>query len=255
MPSNAHLPDPAARLRIAPQLENRWEAHRDNWQRCQNCPLCQHRRNVVLYRGSLPCHVLFIGEAPGITEDSNGFPFTGDAGLLLDQLIDEAWSRAAPANNDLDINKPLDWQDKHWADWGITNIVACVPLTIEQANLDGKSYDTSSGEIRPPTKEEASACSRRLTEIMTLAAPKLIVTLGDVARRFLPKFVGTAISGAPAYSTTAHVKLGGSPPYKVLPLIHPSAILRTEEEEPSRAVLLKKRFILNLSAALEQLTR
>lgn len=39
--------------------------HRAKWNNCTACSLCERRRHVVLYRGDLPCDVLFIGEAPG----------------------------------------------------------------------------------------------------------------------------------------------------------------------------------------------
>jgi DNA polymerase len=38
----------------------------------------------------VPCDVLFIGEAPGESEDAIGIPFIGPAGHLLGRIIDEA---------------------------------------------------------------------------------------------------------------------------------------------------------------------
>ena len=35
-------------------------------------------------------HVMFVGEAPGASEDEQGLPFVGRAGKLLDQLLEEA---------------------------------------------------------------------------------------------------------------------------------------------------------------------
>jgi len=44
--------------------------------------------------GSLSAEVVFVGEAPGATEDELGRPFVGQAGKFLDQLIESlGWQR------------------------------------------------------------------------------------------------------------------------------------------------------------------
>jgi uracil-DNA glycosylase family 4 len=53
---------------------------------------CAGANRVVLVRGSVPCDVLFIGEAPGQSEDVVGRPFVGPAGKLLDRIIEDALS-------------------------------------------------------------------------------------------------------------------------------------------------------------------
>lgn len=42
---------------------------------------------MVIHRGSLRPRVLFVGEAPGASEDRVGVPFVGAAGKRLDQLV------------------------------------------------------------------------------------------------------------------------------------------------------------------------
>ena len=44
---------------------------------CQKCGLCQTRTHVVFGMGSPNAEVMFIGEAPGRTEDEQGLPFVG----------------------------------------------------------------------------------------------------------------------------------------------------------------------------------
>jgi len=55
--------------------------------RCRRCPLGNLRRHPVIHRGSLRPRVLFVGEAPGASEDRVGIPFVGAAGKRLDQLV------------------------------------------------------------------------------------------------------------------------------------------------------------------------
>ena len=50
---------------------------------CTKCDLCLTRKNIVNGYGSLAAELMFIGEAPGYTEDKSGIPFTGKAGLQL----------------------------------------------------------------------------------------------------------------------------------------------------------------------------
>lgn len=209
---------------------------------CQRCPLCKTRKNVVLYRGHLPCDVLFIGEAPGVIEDSNGYPFTGPAGVLLDDLRGEAWSTAFMQGYTEIGRIPT---------WGITNIVACIPRQppeVEYSEELGREVQLSSGAIRPPTKAEAAACAPRLHEIIKLANPKLIVTLGQEAKRYLP-------SGDPhpKIKNGIWVSKDPAPQATVINLLHPAAILRIGEERESDQTLAEKRFVLTLSDALRSL--
>ena len=55
--------------------------------RCRRCPLGNLRTHTVTHRGSLRPRVLFVGEAPGASEDRQGIPFVGAAGKRLDQLV------------------------------------------------------------------------------------------------------------------------------------------------------------------------
>ena len=55
--------------------------------RCRRCPLGDLRQHPAIHRGSLRPRVLFVGEAPGASEDRVGIPFVGAAGKRLDRLI------------------------------------------------------------------------------------------------------------------------------------------------------------------------
>ncbi len=57
---------------------------------CTRCPeLSQTRKTVVFGAGNADADLMFIGEAPGASEDEQGVPFVGRAGKLLDRLLEE----------------------------------------------------------------------------------------------------------------------------------------------------------------------
>jgi uracil-DNA glycosylase len=57
---------------------------------CVRCPeLSQTRKTVVFGAGNADADLMFIGEAPGASEDEQGVPFVGRAGKLLDRLLEE----------------------------------------------------------------------------------------------------------------------------------------------------------------------
>ncbi|HEY6694115.1 MAG TPA: uracil-DNA glycosylase family protein [Solirubrobacteraceae bacterium] len=59
-------------------------------QSCTNCPqLASTRQTVVFGSGNADADLMFIGEAPGANEDKQGLPFVGQAGRLLDTLLEE----------------------------------------------------------------------------------------------------------------------------------------------------------------------
>lgn len=134
--------------RLTPQLEN----HVTEWNSCHKCPLAGNAEHHVLFRGNIPCDLLFIGEAPGTSEDNLGVPFIGRSGKLLDKIIDQAI--------------PSKWNARIL----IANTVACIPLDTE-------------GGIRPPGKDEVAKCLPRLIDLALIAQPFAIVYVGKVASK------------------------------------------------------------------------
>ncbi|MGW8177903.1 MAG: uracil-DNA glycosylase family protein [bacterium] len=124
--------------------------HKLTWESCNMCPLHSFRKQVVLFRGYIPCHILFIGEAPGPGEDVLGYPFIADAGREAEELIETT----LPAR----------------IRYGMTNVVACVPR------------DSRGGKFREPNKHEIAACYPRLREIVGLCKPGVLATIGAVAK-------------------------------------------------------------------------
>lgn len=135
-----------------------WQAHVDGWKDCTRCGLHRTRSSVVLARGSVPCDVVFVGEAPGRSEDALGKPFIGPAGAMLDGIVAEAFVGTA-----LRV--------------AFTNLVACIPI-------DPDDVDAPGGVGEPPD-DAIAACAPRLVEFVRLARPRLIVRVGRHAQHWL----------------------------------------------------------------------
>lgn len=112
--------------------------------RCTKCPLFQTKKNYVPGEGCLNADIMFIGEAPGETEDNFGKPFIGNAGQLLDKLI----GRMGYTREQVFI----------------TNIIKCRPPNN-----------------RDPLTEEVEACKSFILQQIEIVKPKVIVCLGRVA--------------------------------------------------------------------------
>ncbi len=135
---------------------SRYSLHIQTWKHCTACFLHKGRVKVVLGRGKVPCDLVFVGEAPGEQENLSGIPFIGQAGDLLNQII----QRAVPPT----------------VRYAITNLVSCIP---REDNGEGQQ------KAAQPELECIEACTPRLQEFMEIADPKLIVCVGALARDML----------------------------------------------------------------------
>lgn len=132
-----------------------WQQHLATWRECQECGLCAQRGRIVLARGDVPADLLFVGEAPGQSEDVLGLPFVGPAGRLLDQIVE----RSVPKGTTT----------------AYTNLVACFPAEAKQT------------ENHQPTDDEIRSCQSRLREFVEIVRPRLIVTVGQLSTDWTPK--------------------------------------------------------------------
>jgi len=174
-------------------IYDQWKNHKRLWNGCNRCGLANVRTNVVLVRGSIPCDVGFLGEAPGESEDLLKEPFVGPAGKKLDDILEAAIAKS-----------------QTFLRLAIFNVVGCFPRTDEG--------------FRQPAKDEIEACRPRLEDFLSFSKPRLIVTLGRIAKGHLPK---TDV--------------------EVVSLVHPSFIVRTERDSPAKARLDQKRCIMTLA--------
>lgn len=122
---------------------------------CTRCRLSTTRNTVVFGEGNIEADIMFIGEGPGRQEDLTGRPFVGRAGELLTRIIE------------LGMKIP---RDKVY----IANIVKCRPTVDLEMQKD-----------RPPDQEEVNACKDFLLEQIRIIQPKVIITLGSPASKFL----------------------------------------------------------------------
>ena len=113
----------------------------------RGCPLCKlsrSRKNAVPGEGQLSAKIMFIGEAPGRSEDEKGRPFVGAAGRILDELLKKAGIERSEVF--------------------ITNMVKCRPPNN-----------------RVPKEDELTACRQYLDRQIALIKPKVICILGRTA--------------------------------------------------------------------------
>lgn len=125
---------------------------------CAKCEIGKRRKKLVIGRGTLPADILFMGEAPGKSEDVTGVPFIGPSGELLEKMIAEA------ANN-LGISVPSFY---------ITNTVLCRPFVLDEKRDD---Y----GANREPTTIEIFNCTPNILQIIAAVQPKVTIFVGKVA--------------------------------------------------------------------------
>lgn len=115
---------------------------------CQKCELSTTRTKIVWGSGDANAEVMFIGEAPGKSEDEGGIPFTGAAGKQLDAFLERARLE----------------RDQIF----ITSTIKCRPP-----------------KNRNPTSKEIAACVPHLLEQIEAINPRIIVTLGAIAMHTL----------------------------------------------------------------------
>jgi DNA polymerase len=116
---------------------------------CHLCLLSKSRTNIVFGEGDFNADLMFIGEAPGATEDRLGKPFAGRSGELLTKMIE----------NVLQVKREEVY---------ISNIVKCRPT-----------------DNRVPSTTEAHTCQPFLLKQIELIKPKIIVALGSTAYYYL----------------------------------------------------------------------
>ncbi len=115
---------------------------------CVRCPLSQTRTQVVFGSGNADAQLMFVGEAPGANEDKQGLPFVGQAGKLLDRLLDE-----------IGLTR---------ADVFVVNLLKCRPPNN-----------------RDPHPNEIESCQGYLRSQVRLIEPTMICTLGNFATKLL----------------------------------------------------------------------
>jgi len=165
---------------------------------CTRCPLYKQATQVVPGEGPARARLMMVGEQPGDQEDKQGKPFVGPAGRILDEGL---------------------------ADAGIDRDIVFVTNAVKHFKFEPRGKRRLH---RRPNAYEIARCHGWLDLERKLVKPEIVVALGATAVR--------SVSGRPLATN----KIRG----RVLPLadgghmlatIHPSYILRIDDEADKRA--------------------
>lgn len=125
-----------------------WDALRAEVQACQQCDLCQTRKQVVIGVGNQQADYLLITEAPGQEDEQQGHPFADHSAELLAEML-----RA------MQLSREQVY---------MTHIVKCRPP-----------------EDRSPKSQELEACEHYLLREIALIRPKVLIAIGRIAAQKL----------------------------------------------------------------------
>src|SRR5919106_1335437 len=166
---------------------------------CRGCRLWTVGTQTVFGEGPETARVLIVGEQPGDAEDRAGRPFVGPAGQLLDSALDAAG---------------IDRTDVY-----VTNAVKHFKwIARGKRRIHQK-----------PNAAEMAACRPWLEAELAVVRPKVLVALGATAAQALlgRQFRVTRERGVPVDSPLAPL---------VMATVHPSSILRADEEDKDDAM-------------------
>lgn len=177
-------------------LPNTFEALKKQAMECHLCELSKSRQKVVFGEGNVNADLMIVGDAPSNSDDSAGKVFTGRTGETLTKMIE----------NVLALKR---------SDVYITNLLKCRALDSESLS----PIDTHT-------------CHPYLLKEIELVKPKLIITFGEIAYRYL---TGDNSSLVDIRGTVFEKE-----EYKVIPTFHPSYLLRNPSAKKEVLEDLKK---------------
>jgi len=166
---------------------------------CTRCRLHEGRTQVVFGNGNPNADLMFVGEAPGFHEDQQGIPFVGQAGKLLDRLLDG-----------IGLTR---------ADVFVANVLKCRP----PGNRD-------------PQPDENEQCEPYLFRQIELIRPRVVATLGNFATKLLSgKPTGiTRVHGVEQETTIGGSRVLLYPIYHPAAALYTPAMLKVLEEDFAR---------------------
>ena len=142
---------PINRIKTKPKLENKsklLENLKEKISNIDNCELKNHATQLVFSDGTSESQLMIVGEGPGQKEDELGKPFVGDAGMLLNKMLNAI---------NIDRNKVY-----------ITNVVNYRPPNN-----------------RKPEPAEIIRYSNFLREHISIIDPKILILMGSSAMEAL----------------------------------------------------------------------
>ena len=142
---------PIKRFKNKPTIENinsNLEKLKSKILNINNCNLKKNSKQIVFSDGNFNSSIMLVGEGPGEKEDENGKPFVGDAGQLLNKML-----------NAININRESIY---------ITNVVNYRPPND-----------------RKPEPSEINRYAEFLREHILIIDPKILILMGSTAMEAL----------------------------------------------------------------------
>jgi DNA polymerase len=177
---------------------------------CKRCPLYRNATQAVPGEGPKTADFMLVGEQPGDKEDLAGKPFVGPAGRILDAALKDA----GIAREDTFVTNAV----KHF-----------------KHEMRGKRR-----LHKRPNNYEIERCKIWLDHERELIKPSTIIALGVTAARSL---TGKTVTIAKMRRTPVELADGT----KLVVTIHPSALLRIEDDNDKHAAY--RDFVADLKAA------
>src|SRR5215213_4302465 len=165
---------------------------------CTRCPLYKFGTQVVPGEGRVRAHLMLVGEQPGDQEDRAGKPFVGPAGRILNEALEAA---GIPRN-----------------DAFVTNAVKHFKFEMRGKRRLHKR----------PNAYEIERCKWWHDPDRLIVNPEVVVALGATAARSL---LGRVVTITKIRGEPVDLHDGA----RLVVTIHPSALLRTEDEADKRA--------------------
>ena len=187
-------PEPESAPLSHPDLPpaQRWIRLREDVDGCRRCRLAETRTNTVFGRGRpQQARWMLIGEGPGAEEDKQGEAFVGQAGKLLDAMLDAAGIDPS-------------------ADVFIANVLKCRPPNN-----------------RNPEPDEVAACEGYLYEQIRLVQPDCILLLGRFAAQSV---LHSELQIGRLRNKLHHITLDGRQ-VPVVVTYHPAYLLRNQRDK------------------------
>jgi DNA polymerase len=197
------LPDAVAAPPAQAGAQERREALKAVFAEARACTRCSElaatRHTVVFGAGNADADLMFVGEAPGASEDQQGVPFVGQAGKLLTKLLEE-------------IGLSRDGVF-------IANVLKCRP----PGNRD-------------PLPAEIHNCREYLFRQVELIQPRVICTLGNFSTKLLrgdPAGI-TRVHGQPEVMTLGRRRVRLYPIFHPAAALYTPRMLETLREDFAR---------------------
>jgi len=178
---------------------------------CTRCPLYRDATQAVPGEGSSHAAFMLVGEQPGDKEDVAGKPFVGPAGRVLDQALHDA---------------------------GIAREETFVTNAVKHFKHEMRGKRRLH---KRPNNYEIERCKVWLDFERSLVKPSTIVALGVTAARSL---TGRTVTIGKVRGKPIDMADGT----RLVITVHPSALLRIEDEDERRAAY--RSFVADLKAAV-----